>query len=92
MAARPTWKGYIKISLVNIPVRVFPATDAAATIIAIALAVGASCYALGYRLGLEEAGCGPEGPWGRPPGPNRRVLRWAGREARRAPGPPAASG
>jgi DNA end-binding protein Ku len=32
MAARPTWKGYLKISLVNIPVRVFPATDAAATI------------------------------------------------------------
>jgi DNA end-binding protein Ku len=32
MAARPTWKGFIKISLVNIPVRVFPATDAAATI------------------------------------------------------------
>ncbi len=31
MAARPTWKGYLKISLVNIPVRVFPATDAAAT-------------------------------------------------------------
>jgi DNA end-binding protein Ku len=32
MAARPTWKGFMKISLVNIPVRVFPATDAAATI------------------------------------------------------------
>jgi DNA end-binding protein Ku len=32
MAARPTWKGYLKISLVNIPGRVFPATDAAATI------------------------------------------------------------
>jgi DNA end-binding protein Ku len=32
MAARPTWKGYLKISLVNIPVRVFPATDAASTI------------------------------------------------------------
>jgi DNA end-binding protein Ku len=32
MAARPTWKGYLKLSLVNIPVRVFPATDAAATI------------------------------------------------------------
>ena len=32
MAARPTWKGYLKISLVNIPVRVFPATDAAATL------------------------------------------------------------
>ena len=32
MAARPTWKGYLKISLVNIPVRVFPATDSAATI------------------------------------------------------------
>jgi DNA end-binding protein Ku len=32
MAARATWKGYLKISLVNIPVRVFPATDAAATI------------------------------------------------------------
>jgi DNA end-binding protein Ku len=32
MAARPTWKGYLKISLVTIPIRVFPATDAAATI------------------------------------------------------------
>ena len=32
MAARPTWKGYLKVSLVNVPVRVFPATDAAATI------------------------------------------------------------
>ena len=32
MGARPTWKGFLKISLVNIPVRVFPATDSAATI------------------------------------------------------------
>ena len=32
MAARPTWKGYLKISLVNIPIRVFPATDSASTI------------------------------------------------------------
>lgn len=32
MAARPTWKGYLKISLVNVPVKVFPATDASATI------------------------------------------------------------
>ena len=32
MAAIPTWKGFLKISLVNIPVRVFPATDSAATI------------------------------------------------------------
>ena len=32
MAARPTWKGFLKISLVTIPVRVFPATDAAATL------------------------------------------------------------
>src|SRR6201994_616513 len=32
MAARPTWKGFVKISLVNIPVGVFPATDSAATI------------------------------------------------------------
>jgi DNA end-binding protein Ku len=32
MAARPTWKGYLKVSLVNIPVRVFPATDTAATV------------------------------------------------------------
>lgn len=32
MAARPTWKGFIKISLVNIPVRVFPATDSKATL------------------------------------------------------------
>ena len=27
MAARPTWKGYIKVSLVTIPVRVYPATE-----------------------------------------------------------------
>ena len=32
MAARPTWKGYIKVSLVNIPVRVYPATESSATI------------------------------------------------------------
>ena len=32
MAARPTWKGSSRSSLVNIPVRVFPATDSAATI------------------------------------------------------------
>ena len=32
MAARPTWKGFLKVSLVNIPVRVFPATDSAATV------------------------------------------------------------
>ncbi|MBZ5557221.1 MAG: Ku protein [Acidobacteriia bacterium] len=27
MAARATWKGYLKISLVNIPIKVFPATE-----------------------------------------------------------------
>ena len=32
MAARPTWKGYLKISLVNIPIKVFPATDDGATL------------------------------------------------------------
>jgi DNA end-binding protein Ku len=32
MAPRPTWKGYLKISLVNIPVKVFPATESAASI------------------------------------------------------------
>ncbi len=32
MAARPTWKGYLKVSLVTIPVKVFPATDSSATI------------------------------------------------------------
>jgi len=32
MAARPTWKGYLKVSLVNIPIRVFPATDSAASL------------------------------------------------------------
>src|SRR5438093_296067 len=32
MAARATWKGYLKISLVNIPIKVFPATDTAATL------------------------------------------------------------
>ena len=29
MAARPTWKGFLKVSLVTVPVRVFPATDTA---------------------------------------------------------------
>jgi DNA end-binding protein Ku len=32
MAARPTWKGFLKVSLVNIPIKVFPATDASATV------------------------------------------------------------
>ena len=32
MSARPTWKGYLKVSLVNIPVKVFPATESSATI------------------------------------------------------------
>ena len=32
MAARSTWKGYLKISLVNIPIKVFPATDPGATL------------------------------------------------------------
>jgi len=32
MAARSTWKGYLKVSLVNIPIRVFPATESAATL------------------------------------------------------------
>ena len=27
MAARPTWKGHLKVSLVTVPVRVFPATN-----------------------------------------------------------------
>jgi DNA end-binding protein Ku len=32
MAARPTWKGYLKVSLVTVPVRVFPATSATGAI------------------------------------------------------------
>ena len=32
MAVRATWKGYLKVSLVNIPVRVFPATESAASL------------------------------------------------------------
>jgi DNA end-binding protein Ku len=32
MPARSTWKGYLKISLVSIPIKVFPATDAGATL------------------------------------------------------------
>ena len=32
MAIRPTWKGFLKVSLVNIPVKVFPATESAATL------------------------------------------------------------
>jgi DNA end-binding protein Ku len=32
MAARATWKGFLKISLVNIPIKVFPATETSGTI------------------------------------------------------------
>jgi DNA end-binding protein Ku len=32
MSARPTWKGFLKISLVNIPIKVFPATESSASI------------------------------------------------------------
>ena len=32
MAARATWKGFLKVSLVNIPVKVFPATESGATV------------------------------------------------------------
>jgi DNA end-binding protein Ku len=32
MSVRATWKGYLKVSLVNIPVKVFPATESGATL------------------------------------------------------------
>jgi DNA end-binding protein Ku len=32
MAARPTWKGYLKVSLVNIPIKVYPATESSGSI------------------------------------------------------------
>ena len=32
MPARPTWRGFMKVSLVTVPIRVFPATNAAATV------------------------------------------------------------
>jgi hypothetical protein len=32
VAARATWKGVVKISLVNIPIKVFPATESSGTI------------------------------------------------------------
>ena len=32
MPPRPTWKGFLKVSLVKIPVKVFPATESAATL------------------------------------------------------------
>jgi DNA end-binding protein Ku len=32
MAVRSTWKGFLRVSLVNIPVKVFPATESAGTI------------------------------------------------------------
>ena len=32
MAARPTWRGHLKVSLVTVPIRVFPATDHASSI------------------------------------------------------------
>jgi DNA end-binding protein Ku len=32
MSARPTWRGHLRISLISIPVKVFPATESAATI------------------------------------------------------------
>ena len=31
MAARPTWKGYLKVSLVSIPIKVYPATESSGT-------------------------------------------------------------
>ncbi len=32
MAARPTWRGFLKVSLVNIPIKVFPASESGAAI------------------------------------------------------------
>ena len=32
MSARSTWKGFLKVSLVNIPIKVFPATESGAMI------------------------------------------------------------
>ena len=32
MPARPTWRGFLKVSLVTVPVRVFPATDSASAV------------------------------------------------------------
>src|SRR3989337_3026249 len=32
MPARATWKGFLKVSLVNIPIKVFPATESSGTI------------------------------------------------------------
>src|SRR5262245_37038560 len=32
MPPRPTWKGYLKVSLVTIPIKVFPATESAAAL------------------------------------------------------------
>jgi DNA end-binding protein Ku len=32
MAVRATWKGFLKVSLVNIPIKVFPATESSATL------------------------------------------------------------
>jgi DNA end-binding protein Ku len=32
MSARATWKGFLKVSLVNIPIKVFPATESSGTI------------------------------------------------------------
>ena len=32
MAARATWKGFLKVSLVTIPVKVFPAAESSASI------------------------------------------------------------
>ena len=32
MSARPTWKGFLKVSLVNIPIKVFPAAESSGTL------------------------------------------------------------
>ncbi len=32
MAARPTWEGFLKVGLVNIPIKVFPATESSGMI------------------------------------------------------------
>ncbi|PYR29687.1 MAG: Ku protein, partial [Acidobacteria bacterium] len=32
MTARATWRGFLKVSLVNIPIKVFPAAESGATL------------------------------------------------------------
>jgi len=54
MAARPTWKGYLKISLVNIPARVLPAPTQARRSASISQVIGTYEGAIDFAYYRDE--------------------------------------